>query len=196
MKGLYGGTFNPIHFGHLNLAIELKEKCNLDEVWVVPAHLSPLRMDEPFTPADHRKKMVELAIADIPGFRLLDLELRRPGPSFTIDTLKELLPKAGEIALLLADDALPDFHRWKDPEGIVRLVPLLIGSRLQELPKDGYRFSSEVARAVEKGRVTTSRMEISATVIRERIKKKLYCGHLLPPKVLDYIYENQLYYSD
>ncbi len=190
MKGLFGGTFDPIHFGHLNLAIELKEKANLSEVWMVPANVSPFRAQELLVAAEKRLKMVELAVQEIPGFRVLDLEVKRSGPSYTIDTIKEILATGEDIALILGEDALAGFDRWKEHEEIARLVPLLVGSRQSS---QRATYSTEVEAAIKKGTIHTSLMEISATVLRQRLKKKLYCGHLIPPKVLDYIYENQLY---
>ncbi len=190
MKGLFGGTFNPIHFGHINLAIELKEKANLSEIWMVPAHISPFRTQEPLVVAEKRLTMVELAVQEIPGFRVLDLEVKRSGPSYTIDTIKEILSTGEEIVLILGEDALTGFDRWKEYEEIIRQVPLVVGSRQGS---QRATFPPEVESAIKKGTTPTSLMEISATALRQRLKKRLYCGHLMPSKVLDYIYENQLY---
>ena len=196
--GLFGGTFNPIHFGHLNLALELKEKRDLNQIWLIPSLISPLRMDEPMISPHHRLKMLELATSDMVGFKVCTLELRRAAPSFTIDTVKEILSNYPEndFFLLFGEDSLIRFREWKEPFEIIRQISLLIGSRshsdlLQHLPTLG--FNEEIASAIRKGIVPTRQLEISATEIRERIKKNLYCGHFLPSKVLDYIYENQLY---
>ena len=144
--------------------------------------------------------MLELTLADIPGFELCTLELNRLPPSYTIDTIREILTAYPQHAfsLLFGEDSLLRFGEWKEPDEIVRLIPLLVGSRrhselLEKLPKLG--FSERITRAIEKGIVPTKQLEISATSIRERLKKNLYCRHLLPGKVLDYIYENQLYYN-
>jgi nicotinate-nucleotide adenylyltransferase len=196
--GIFGGTFNPVHFGHINLALELKEKKDLTEVWFIPSLLSPLRMHETLLEAHHRANMLTLALAEIPGFELCDLELRRPPPSYTIDTVKEILELYPQhtFFLLFGEDSLMRFREWKEPLEIVRLLPLLIGSRpnsglLKLLPTLG--FNEEIASAIRKGLIPTRQMEISATELRERLKKRLYCGHFLSRKVLDYIYENQLY---
>src|SRR5262249_44608705 len=94
--GLLGGTFDPFHFGHLNLAIEMKEKQGLDQVWFCPARLSPFKLQEQATDGQHRLKMIQLAIEGLPFFQALDLELLREGPSYTIDTILELQRREGE----------------------------------------------------------------------------------------------------
>jgi nicotinate-nucleotide adenylyltransferase len=197
--GLLGGTFNPIHFGHINLALELKEKNNLDEVWLIPARISPFRMHEDLPAQAHRLKMLSLSVSEIPGFTVSDVELKRPSPSYTVDSVREILQNYPEHSffLLLGEDCLMRFIEWKEPLEIVRLIPLLIGTRphsdlIRLVPKLG--FNDEISSAIRKGFTAIRQLEISATEIRERLKKGVYCGHLLPGKVLDYIYENQLYY--
>lgn len=193
--GFFGGTFDPPHFGHLNLAIEMQERKGLDEVLFSPAYLSPFKQNRPPIPDPiHRLKMVELMIKDIPSFKVVDWEIRRQAPSYTIDILEFLIrgnPQS-EICLLLGGDALEGFEKWHRVEDIVRLVPLLIGSRLhgQSPIASG---NSLVLQALEQGMVKTRIMEISATDLRNRLEKKLYCGHLLPKEVLDYIKQFDLY---
>src|ERR1700733_15012261 len=128
--GLFGGTFDPIHFGHLNLAFELLEKCQLKEIWFCPAQTSPHKQQQVSAPAQHRLKMVELAIRGIPQFKVIEHELRRPAPSYTVDTLRELIQEAQQsgsgyqFALILASDSLSGFMSWKEPQAIVELAPL------------------------------------------------------------------------
>lgn len=193
--GLYGGTFNPVHFGHLNLAIELKEKQGLDEVWILPARLSPLRQQEKQVSAEHRFKMAELAFGEIPGFFIKNEELIREAPSYTIDTIRIFKNSYPEIAffLLMGEDTLANLHKWKDWMEILQSVHLLIGTRNSQ--KNNTQFSDEFANAIKQACIVTSRMEISASNLRERLANKRYCGHLCPSKVLDYIYENQLYFE-
>ena len=196
--GLFGGTFNPVHCGHLNLALELKERCLLKEVWWIPAQISPIRRDEPPVEGHHRLNMLSLALEDISDFRINDFELKRPGPSYTIDTLKELLKKNERYVLILGEDTVLHFNEWKSSEEIVRYIPLLIGCRRRaDLRRQlrALKMKESVEEGIQRGLVETSLMEISSTEIRKRIKKKLYCRHLVPSKVIDYIYENELYYS-
>lgn len=178
--GLFGGTFDPVHFGHINCAIELKEKCGLSEVWVIPACCSPFR--EMNTSPEHRLNMVKLAFEGIEGFKVKDIEINKPPPSYTIDTLRELTSKhpKKKFALLLGEDAANSFPTWKESDEILKMVPLFKARRGVEF-KEGF--------------VNTSYVEIEATRVRDRLKKGLYCGHLVPSKVLDYIYKNRLYYS-
>jgi len=182
--GLLGGTFNPIHFGHLNLAIEMQEKCTLDEVWMIPARLSPFKLEEPLISGEDRLEMVRLAIEGLPSFRVLDVELSRPPPSYTIDTLHLLDTSADNFFLLLGEDAFAHFDKWKNHKEILQKVSLRVAKR---------KCSTQQVPLAE--RVDTREMEISSTEVRERIKKRLYCGHLIPYKVLDYIYEHQLYFT-
>jgi nicotinate-nucleotide adenylyltransferase len=198
--GLFGGTFNPIHFGHLNLALELREKGGLDRVWFIPALVSPFRVDEAIISYPHRFKMVEIALSDFPGFEVSTIELSRPPPSFMIDTIREILSTYSEknFFLLLGEDSLLRFNEWKEPLEIVRKMPLLIGSRhpstlLKQLPH--LNFDREIVAAIKQGMTVIRQLEISATEIRERLKNGLNCIPFLPSKVLDYIYENQLYFK-
>lgn len=197
--GIFGGTFDPIHFGHLNMAMDIMESRGLDEVWFCPARRSPHKPDITPAEAEHRVKMLKIALAHKPGFRVLDIETKREGPSYTIDTLKELI-NAGqkqnapqEFALMLGSDSLEGFFKWRKPDEIVKLVPLLIGIRTVNFNIDELQGDAKILEAMRKGITPTRLMEISATQIRERLKKGLYCGHLVPLEVLDYIYTNHLY---
>lgn len=197
--GLLGGTFDPIHFGHLNLAFELMEKKHLDQVWFIPAQINPFKMDVPPTSIEHRLKMTRLAIKDIPQFHLKDLEKERPPPSYTIHTLQTFIaleaskPQQNQFYLLMGEDSVPGFIHWHLPEEIVRLVPLLIGSRsgLWEYKLDDYNLN--IREAIQQGLTTTRLFDVSGTEIRKRLIQRLYCGHLIPASVLSYIQENRLY---
>lgn len=178
--GLLGGSFNPPHFGHLNLAIALQEQLSLSEVWVIPAHHSPFRLAETMPTPEHRLNMVSLAFGGIAGFKILDDEVRRPPPSYTIDTISALQQRYPQHAfcLLLSEDVLARFGEWKCAEEIKARVTVCAGRRSVYMRGEG---------------IPIPVMEVSATRVRDRLKKGLYCGHLVPAKVLDYIIENQLY---
>lgn len=190
--GFFGGTFDPIHFGHINLALYMLETQGLDEIFVCPARFSPHKEDELPVAKEHRREMVRLAIEPLSRFKLIDLELDRAGPSYTIDTLRMLktLFKNYEFRLILGEDVLHGLSRWKDVEEVLSLAPPLVGAR----PSQVSILNSSIKNLISEGVVPAPIMEISSTDIRQRLKKGLFCGHLLPSKVLDYIYQNHVYY--
>lgn len=129
--GLLGGSFDPLHFGHLNMAIALLEAHRLDEVLFCPAHTSPSKMTSPPAASpEHRLAMVSLGIQKIKPFSLLDWEAVKQGPSYTIDTVKRLKSERhSTLFLLLGEDQLPDLHRWKDVEELFTLCQPLVAAR-------------------------------------------------------------------
>jgi len=177
--GVFGGTFDPVHFGHLNLAINIMEECVLDEVLFVPASVSPFKEDSPPKAlAEHRKEMLRLAIGPIKQFQVLDWELKSGGPVFTIDTVRKLAKDPSlQLHLILGEDHLASLHRWKEAEELVRLAPPLIGAR----GKSGEKT------------IKIPSFDISSTQVRDRLSQKKYCGHLVPAAVLEYINKNKLY---
>lgn len=199
--GIYGGSFDPIHFGHINLALEMKEKHGLDEIWMCPAKINPHKKAALPTEVSHRLKMLELALEDLPDFSILDIEINRDGPSYTVDTLHQLMEnpanRQNQFFLILGDDAAKGFFSWHKPDEIVRLVPLLIGTRIHEdekvLNDDLLIENPIIYEAIKKGLTLTKIMEISGTCIRDRLQKGLYIEHLVPAKVVDYIYMNGIY---
>lgn len=192
---LYGGTFDPIHFGHLNLAVEMQERHGLDEIYFCPAFLSPHKLDTAPVSPQHRKKMVDLAVEDFPYFHTLDVEVDRQGPSYSIDTVHYLRfrhPEA-KLYLIIGNDSISAFHKWHRVEELVKQVGLLVGVRTREIPAFPVEMSREVREALAAGITPTSLFEINATEVRRRLKRELPCGHLVPKKVLDYISQNHLY---
>jgi nicotinate-nucleotide adenylyltransferase len=198
--GLLGGSFDPVHFGHINLAIELMEKAQLDEVWFVPAQLNPHKAGTQPAAIKHRFAMVQKAIKDIPQFSCHKAEAERPPPSYTIDTLRILMDEErvkenpAAFFLILGQDSIHQFSNWREADGIVQYVPLLIGSRFGSetvLPETG----KSIQEAIQKGIVSTKLLDISATEVRSRLSKGLYCGHLVPASVLSYIQKHRLYTS-
>lgn len=172
---LFGGTFDPIHFGHINLAIEMLEKYSLNKIFFCPAHQNPLKSTT-ITPDIHRLEMLRLAIADIPQFKIIEWELERQGPSYTIDTLERFVKEHPHPYLILGQDSMQSFQSWKDWNKIEQLATVVEGSRGVNAENSGTRI-----------------IEVSSTELRDRIAKGLYCGHLMPKNVLDYIHTHQLY---
>lgn len=209
--GILGGTFDPIHYGHLRLAQELQQALGLAEVCFVPAASPPLRA-APRTPAALRAEMVRLAIAGNPAFRLDLRELARSGPSYTYDTLSELRAELGPdvpIALLLGGDAflgLTGWHRWQE---LTNLAHLVVAHRPGAVP-DPERMAGPLralwqARACNDpaelhrhpaGKIFVQRitaLDISASAIRAALQQGQSPRYLLPDAVLDYISEQHLY---
>jgi len=190
--GFLGGTFDPIHNGHIGLALEIAEKKGLDEVLFCPASQSPHKHSAPTAPI-YRLEMVRLAIEKIPGFRLLAWEASRPGPSYTIDTLRHL-EGSDELHLLLGDDCVERFADWKEAAEILRIAPPYMGTRRRTPPVFAQGMDPLMVQALKEGVVKTTLLEISATDIRHRLENQLYCGHLVPPEVLAYIQIQGIYY--
>jgi nicotinate-nucleotide adenylyltransferase len=180
--GFFGGSFDPIHFGHINLGIQVLESGLVDEILFCPAYCSPFKTSTPpVVSGAHRLEMIRLVIAKISGFNLTSIELDRQEPSFTVDTLKSLAKGGEEYRLILSQDSAARFRSWKEPEEIIRLAPPIVGLRGEgELPAS---FAS----------LQMPLFDISSTEIRRRIKEKIYCGHLVPTLALDYIAQHKLY---
>lgn len=187
----FGGTFDPIHFGHINLAIQIKEKELLDEVIFCPAALSPHKVDkEPIASSNERLDMVRCAIKGIKGFSCSDIEIKKGGISYTIDTIAQLSREMQNLYLIFSEETLPNLHLWKDIEKLLTLASPLVGCSSQFKIEN----NSPVARLIKsQNLITISWLQITSTYIRERLKKEQFCGHLLPQEVLDYIYHHNLY---
>jgi nicotinate-nucleotide adenylyltransferase len=192
--GLYGGTFDPPHIGHLRMVIALVEAHQIDLVYFCVAATSPFKMGQSQTAAHHRLEMVRRAISPISNFRACDLELQRPAPSYTIDTLEQLQRNhpADQLFLMIGDDMMLDFPKWHRAEDLASRVPILVGRRSDKsrFPRGG---SAQLRAALRRGSTNTPLVEVSGTEIRARMQQGLYCGHLLSAPVLDYIAEQGLY---
>lgn len=187
--GFFGGSFDPIHFGHINLAIEIKEILDLKKIIFCPTSISPFKKtNPPLASKENRYEMLKLAIKDINDFEITDYEIKKEGVSYTIDTLNSLKNEYS-LRLIITEDALPFFHLWKDFKEILKIAPPIIGIRKNELTEyQGENFILD-----SKNFVKTKVFDISSTEVRERIKKRLYTRHLVPKEVLDYIYKRGLY---
>lgn len=134
--GLFGGTFDPIHFGHLRSAVEVREACGLEQVVLIPAAVPPHKGRGAMAPAADRLRMIELAVAGAPGLAVSDVELRRAGPSYTIDTVRHFQDKVpdGDIALIMGLDAFIEIDTWKSFREILSIVAVIVVSRPDSLP--------------------------------------------------------------
>ena len=195
--GILGGTFDPVHLGHLLIAEESRSCLQLDQVLFVPAGRPWLKEGQPLTEAHHRVRMVELAISSNPHFQVRRDEVDRPGLSYTVDTLKELrseVSAGAELFFILGLDAFESFHRWKEPERILELCRLLVVSRPGYADEERDRL---LARYREHGdRICLLRVnsvDFSATEIRRRAAEGVSFRYQAPEAVERYILEQGLY---
>ena len=187
-RGVLGGTFDPIHLGHLRAAENAREALALDEVVFVPAG-SPPHRGQPLTSGVDRYAMVALATAGHPAFVASDVELFRDGPSYTADTLAELRRRrpADDLFLIVGSDTFPEMRTWKDPERLFSLCTVAVADRPGvEPPAFG-----DAAPRVE--RVPGPGLSISATEVRRRVKDGRSVRYLVPEAVSDYIAKRGLY---
>jgi len=192
--GVLGGTFDPIHIGHLIVAEEARIKLGLEEVLFVPAGEPWLKQDRDVTPAIHRVEMVRRAIVDNPDFKLSTLEVDRSGPSYTVDTLEALQDRLSETSLffILGRDTLAELPLWKDPRKVIQLCRLVVPPRL------GSRDLRHLERAIPGllARVVQLDMPvigISSSGIRQRVAQGMSVRYLVPPGVEAYITEQRIY---
>lgn len=196
--GILGGSFDPIHKGHLHLANEMMRAHHLDEVWFVPAQINPLKIDSKPRSVENRIEMVRLAIEGNPSFKVLDIEAKRQGPSYTIDTLKELKQQfpSNQFYLLIGEDAIATLPEWKQINDVIKLSTLIIGARKHPKSQTSLENFREVQQAVERGFTPMELNDISSTEIRNRLKNNLDCREFLPTEVFDYIQQNMLYFKN
>ena len=191
--GLFGGSFDPFHFGHLNLVANLLEHAHLDQIFICPAKSTAFKT--PHTSIEHRVGMLQLVIEEIPSCAFLDWEIQMQKP-YTIDTVKRLKEKEEiELFLLLGEDLLPNLHLWHQIEELLYLTTPLIASRFITSQPIDLKLSSQAKTKIEKGFIKIPLMEISGKVIRQRLQQRKFCKHLMPSKILDYIQLNHLYSS-
>ncbi len=208
--GILGGTFDPIHLGHLRAAEEVRDAEHLDEMRLVPAALPPHK-ERPVA-AEHRLRMVELAVAGVPGFRVSRLELERPGPSYSVDTLRAVRAEIGEatrLVFVLGYDAFRDFHGWKENAAIFALCDVVVVTRppaparlgLDEIPlaaREAFWYDSHSAVFRHRsGHVLKlqhiAALDIAAASLRAAVATGRSIRFLVPAAVEAYIAEHRLY---
>ncbi len=198
--GVLGGTFDPIHVGHLLVAEEARARLNLTETLFVPAGQPWLKLNNAISPAEHRVEMVRLAIADKPYFKLSTMEIERTGPTYTVDTIAELQAQLGagdELFFILGWDNLIQLPQWREPSRLIKMCRLLV------VPRVGYPDpdldSLEAAIPGLSQRVILldqPQRDINASEIRQRVAQGLSIDHLVPEPVDRYIKEHRLYVSE
>ncbi len=205
--GILGGTFDPIHFGHLRTALEIYQQFDLQEIRLIPCQIPVLKKPTDAS-AEHRLAMLKLAIDQQPGLVVDDRELQRSGPSYTIDTLLSLRAELGDtpLWLILGSDTLATLDQWQRWQELIEHAHLFIEMRPDYvLPKDGTiaKFlwqhktdDLELLHNAPAGKIYMThlaQLAIAATTIREQLAKGLNPRYLLPDSVLNYIIQNKLY---
>ena len=192
--GLMGGTFDPIHLGHLLAAEEARVRLGLDEVLFVPAGRPWMKEGEEVSAAHHRMNMAALAVASNPCFSVSSMEVDREGLTYTVDTLEDLNREdpSRSLFLIVGADSVAQMDRWKEPERIRELCTIVA------VPRPGYDAPNTASEPDESDRVIhleASLTAISATEVRERVSKGLTVGDWVPEAVEAYIYRCGLYGS-
>jgi nicotinate-nucleotide adenylyltransferase len=193
--GIFGGTFDPVHLGHLILAEQCHEQGGLDQVWFVPAARPPHKPERELTPFAQRVEMLNLAIAGQPAFRVEELEKDRPGPSYTVATLEELNQRhpGSEWFLLIGGDALRDLRGWYQPARIVELATLLVMPRLGVEQASVNQWRTSLGPTTRLLVMDVPLIEISSTDLRQRVGGGRSIRYLVPRAVEVYIREKGLY---
>jgi nicotinate-nucleotide adenylyltransferase len=217
--GLFGGTFNPIHRGHLWAASEVIKRFNLDRIFLIPAALPPHKTPGLVVNAEDRLEMINLAIADYCGLTVSDVELNRPGPSYTIDTIhhfKRTVVLDARIYLIMGLDAFLEIHTWKSHQDLLEQIAFIVMARPGEGHSDvrqgwrildayikstlsaDYQYDTAQACYSLEGKqpiyiADIDALDISSTEIRKKVKRKQCIENFVTPEVADYIRLKGLY---
>ena len=187
--GLFFGSFNPVHIGHLIIADYFVANTDIDEVWFVLSPQNPLKSSADLLPDEERLNLLALAVEDNPDFRVSDVELQMPKPSYTVHTIELLLEKYPErqFVLLIGSDNLDVFDQWKDHERLPELIPIYVYPRSRDVASSDFLDHPRI-------RLKPAPMlEISSSNIRQAIREGKNPRYLLPGKVLERIRERGSY---
>ena len=192
--GLYFGTFNPIHIGHLIIANHLAENSDLEQIWLVVTPHNPLKKKSTLLDDYHRLEMVHLATRDYPKLKPSDIEFKLPQPNYTVNTLAHLQEKfpQNEFALIMGEDNLNSLQKWKNYEVILQNHEIYVYPRITAEPQPKLAFLENFKAKIHT--VDAPTVEISSTFIRNAIKEKKNINPMLPEKVAAFI-EHNLFYN-
>jgi nicotinate-nucleotide adenylyltransferase len=191
--GLFGGSFNPPHIAHCVVANVVRDQFGLDEVWWIPNAQPPHKPESELAPAEHRLAMTRAITGDDPGFHVSDIEIRREGISYTVDTVRTLQDEHPNtrFALIIGSDSLDSFASWHKPDEIAARVPIIVYKRPGPIESIAApRFANSVRF------VSAPVMEISGTEVRLRRQAGRSIRYFVPEPVRDYIETNGLYLPD
>ena len=195
--GIFGGTFDPIHNGHLIVAERVRTEMRLDQVIFIPAGQPWFKEGQTVTDAKHRLEMTRLAVADNPRFTVSDMEVRRDGPTYTVDTLAELRGEMGdgvELSVILGIDALNELHRWRRPGEVLDLATIVGVTRsgagtVDRAALDSIREGGSDEVVIVDGPL----VDISAADVRRRMADGMSVKGMLPRAVEEYVERHSLY---
>lgn len=190
--GLFGGTFDPVHYGHLRTADAARTELELERVLILPNPLPPHKLREPLTPYSHRKEMLRLALAEFPDLELAGYEEEATGPAYTTDTVRRVIatlpPGPRELWLIVGMDSLKELPYWKDPEALFRDAQVAV------LPRPGFDPSEIRAEFLARVRLlNTPLCDISASRLRQELREGRSGEPWIPASVRNYIREHRLY---
>lgn len=186
--GILGGTFDPIHIVHLMIAEQVREKLHLQQIWFMPTRIPPHKEGRRVAPAEHRLEMVKLAIGEIPYFQAVSFELERQGTSYTIETIKQLKEQfpSHSFYFIIGADMVEYLPHWHQIEELVHLIQFV------GVHRPGYHMNqSEYSSYVKT--VEIPQMDLSSTMIREKVLNRESVRFMVPDKVRNYIEEKHLY---
>ncbi|HAD60402.1 MAG TPA: nicotinic acid mononucleotide adenylyltransferase [Planctomycetaceae bacterium] len=194
--GIFGGTFDPVHYGHLLLAETCREQLNLDSVVLLPAGSPPHKSDSDISPASHRLEMLKLAVSGCPEFQIDERELKREGPSYTVLTLQELSSEQPDSTLyfLMGADSLRDIPGWKDPQQILQLATVVAVNRPGiPLPETAEVrvWAGDLADSIQV--IQTLGTDLSSSTLRSQVAANLSIRFMTPRAVGVYIEQHELY---
>lgn len=197
--GIFGGTFNPVHLGHLIMAQDALEAFDLVKVLFVPCDLPPHKDAARLAPAAHRAAMLEKAIEDNPDFEICDIEISRGGTNYSIDTVRHLrkLYPCHELFFIIGSDSLMELHQWKDINELLRLCTFVTFVRPAFVPGKtlgkALKLEAGLRRSLIKNMVAVHQIDISSSDIRHRVAEGMNIRYLVPGAVEMYIGEHNLY---
>lgn len=196
--GISGGTFDPLHFGHLIIAEEIRESFGLDKVIFIPTGLPPHKDISKVTSAMHRFNMVDIGVKSNPFFEVSSIEIDRPGYTYAIDTLKQLKTRYGDktnLYFITGADVISGLLTWKDYEEIFKLCEFIAvmrpGFKRTRIFEDVEKMRIKYGAAIQLSEAPL--IGISSTIIRNKVKEKKSIKYLVPEPIEDYIYKNGLY---
>jgi nicotinate-nucleotide adenylyltransferase len=196
--GVFGGTFDPVHLGHLIIAEDLREFHGLDRVIFIPARVPPHKAGKAITSAEHRLAMLNLAVEGREGFEVSGMEIKRTGKSFTIDTIRALRKKEdAEYFFFAGSDSIKFLPQWREVDTLVKECTFVLmirpGFLLDEMSIAAKKLKRKTLERLERNLIVVRQVDISSTEIRKRARAGRPFAHLTPPAVAQYIKKHKLY---